>query len=398
MPGERRSKPKIRAKHEGTVWEKDGRWYGQIMLDGTRYLRSGPTRREVGKKLAELRARHDRAQLTKGGGVRLGDYLQRWLTGIRGTVSDKHWDSHARNIRLHLAPLLDTRLDRLTPAELRTLYGQLQTPPQPGDGRTKALGPRMVKAVHSTLHQALDQAVQDGLVPRDVTTAVRTPKLKPQTRGVLSKVEQAQLLTDAERRGDRLVALWRMVLRVGARSSEILGLTWEDLDWERGTVTINKQIDRIEQGRPIWKPAAKSTAGLRLLYLPPSVLRSLREHRQRQEDEKTRAGLLYQDFGLIFCTKKGTALDKTNTGHYWKRACERAGVPVVVFHAARHTAASSYIAAGVPIPEVAQILGHASPAVTTQIYSHLIERASGQAARDIDQFLDGEAQSGAKNG
>jgi len=162
------------------------------------------------------------------------------------------------------------------------------------------------------------------------------------------------------------------------------------VDLAAGTVAIWRQLAKVEQGHPVWKPRPKSASGVRVLHLPASALAALKRHRSLQDGERLRYGPRYADYGLVFATRLGHALQRVHVRRYWHRACARAGVDALSFHSGRHTAASSYIAAGVPLPEVSRILGHANPGITARIYSHALAGTAKEAADSLDRFLDDE--------
>src|SRR5262249_55668891 len=145
-------------------------------LDGQRRSVSGRSRHDVQRKLDELRQRWRQGALPARAAERepLAAYLERWLEGRRGTLEDKSWRQHERNVRIHLAPpgsaLAALRLPGLTAPHLRDLYGRLLAPRGP-------LGPRSVRSVHTTIRQALDQAVEDGLLARNVARTLRSSQL-----------------------------------------------------------------------------------------------------------------------------------------------------------------------------------------------------------------------------
>lgn len=378
-------------RHEGNVTKlPSGSYRARISLDGEPYSRTFPARRAARDWLRDLVERHRRRQLH---GRTVAEQLDAYLAAIKGTVEPKTWEEYRHYVvsAYHLGPLKAAPLELLTADEVRAHFARLQEPPF-------NLGPRTVRQVRGVLSRALRQAVDDGLIERNVVDRVRPPKAPRPKQSVLSRDEQARLLAEAERRaalpqfrgGSRWAGLWWLMLRTGGRLSELIGLTWADVDLEAGTVAISRQLETPAGRRPTWKERTKRPASTRVVQLPRSVVEALRRHRARQDGEKLRFAGAYSDYGLVFCTRHGAPLTREHVRKAWRVACAHAGVTVVRPHDARHTAASSYLAAGTSVPNVAAILGHASPAVTMAVYAHAGIRSTRHDADRLDAFLDGD--------
>ena len=175
-----------------------------------------------------------------------------------------------------------------------------------------------------------------------------------------------------------------------SRAGELRALRWEDVDARARTLTVRRSVERAEDaGRVLRTKAPKTAAGTRLVELDPALLRVLQEHRRGQAAERLRAGASWVDHGLVFTTRYGTPLDGNNLRRRFRALLAEAGVPEpggLRFHDLRHTGVSALIAAGVPVPEVAAIAGHATPAVTNQLYAHAVRRARGTALGEAAAF------------
>jgi integrase len=223
-----------------------------------RYL-SGKKREEVRDKLAE--ALGDRADglVFDAGTLKVGEYLDRWVAdSVKDTVRLTTYQGYERIVRLHIKPALGrVRLKDLTPTHVRGLYRE----------RLGArLAPRMVQLVHVTLHKALKQAVLDGLIPRNVTEAVKAPRPEKNEVRPLSRQKARALLQAA--RGERLEALYVLAVTTGMRQGELLGLKWEDVDLEAGTLQVRRTLSTTT-GKGFTFNAPKTAKGKRLTNSPP---------------------------------------------------------------------------------------------------------------------------------
>jgi integrase len=124
--------------------------------------------------------------------------------------------------------------------------------------------------------------------------------------------------------------------------------------------------------------------------LLPSLVATLREHRERQTEERARAGDAWTDSGLVFTTATGTPIEPNDFSKKFVRMCERAGVRRVRLHDLRHTCASMLLAQGVPPRVVMEVLGHSALEVTMTIYGHVMLDAQRAALAGMDELLTDE--------
>src|SRR5262249_42845695 len=138
--------------------------------------------------------------------------------------------------------------------------------------------------------------------------------------------------------GDRLEALYAVAVAVGLRQGEALGLKWDAIDLDAGTLRVRTALQKIDKRFQLVEP--KTARSRRTIQLPSQAVAALRAHRTRQREERLHAGAAWQDWGLVFTTSIGTPLDATNVGHYFHRLCAKTQLPRIRFHDLRHTCAS----------------------------------------------------------
>lgn len=305
----------------------------------------------------------------------VADWLREWLEGKRGTVEPSTWLSYRVCVERRLIPHLGgLRLAELEPADVRRALAALA-----GAG----LSPRSRELTRVALSQALGQAVRDGLLPRNVCDAVDPPKVPRREARALTAAEISRLLAYAT--GDWR-ALWLLALHTGMREGELLGLTWQDV--AGGVVTVQRALVDGEDGLPRLRDAPKSRAGIRRIPVGPDVAVALEEHRRRQDAERAVAGRWPDVAGLVFLSSRGTPLLRANVGRVFREQCAGAGVarrPREGLHLLRHTFASHLLAQGRPLPEVAYLLGHSTPAMTLAIYAHFIPGSGAEAPAALER-------------
>src|SRR5215204_2298970 len=211
----------------------------------TRRYVTGKTRDEVRQKLTKVMADRDGGLVFDAGSLTVGEYLERWLKdSVKGTVRQSTYEVYGHMIRPHIVPGLGrVKLKSLTPAHVRSFYR---------DRLDADLSSATVHKMHVVLHKALDQAVSDGLIPRNAAKGVKVPQTKKKEIQPLTP-EQAQALLEAAR-GDRLEALYVLALNTGLRQGELLALKWEDVELEDAVLRIRRTLTRtggkVDMGPP----------------------------------------------------------------------------------------------------------------------------------------------------
>lgn len=380
-----RNKAGRRGNHEGSIYQRtDGRWVAELFLghrpDGSRRMwRSyGKTRTEVAQALRRAQAELLAGVTIDPSKVTLGSYLESWLRdSARPSVKASTYRGYAVNIHRHVIPILGhVRLDALRPDQVAALYAQKQR---------EGLSPTSVLYIHATLRRALKQAVRWGMIPRNPAEAVDRPRKARHEVTVMDARERQRFLNSVK--GDRLEALFVLLLGSGVRVGEALALRWSDFDPEQGTIAIRGTLAAVKGGSPtITEP--KTATSRRKISLPAVVVETLEDHRTRQLAERTTAGKDYDNHDLIFCSHEGKPLLYRNVFRTFKRLLERAGLPASIrIHDLRHCNAVMMLEAGVH-PRVAMArLGHSTIQVTMNVYSHVLPDVETEAARRLERQL-----------
>lgn len=387
-------RPRSRRGHgEGTIGKRrDGRWEARVDLgwvDGRRVRRTlyGATRAEVADKLRRALELVNGQAPIPDGQLRLGDFLDRWLDEvIKPTRQRSTWAGYEVNVRKHIKPALGhVRLARLSPAQVQALINSKLD---------EGLSPRTVQYIHATLRAALSTAVRWGLLVRNVAVPVNTVSVDRALARPFSREEANQVLSEASKH--RLAAFFTVAMAIGLRPSEALALTWSDLDLDDGLVQVRKALDRRRADDFRFK-APKSRRSRRTIPLPEVCVQALVQHRRRQAQERLTAGSKWQDHDLVFTTKTGGPLDRTQVSRQFSKLLEKAGVEHRRLYDCRHTAASLLLAQGVAPRVVMETLGHSSFALTMETYTHVLPEVMRDAAKAMDRALTPPPASDAKD-
>ncbi len=341
--------------------------------------RSGlPTRAAAVAAMAAVQQRAD-ARLPEPSRKTVERYLGDWLPSVRGQLRAGSWIGYQLAVRRHIVPALGgVALAQLTRATVKTFYADLEA---------SGVSAKTTHNIHMVLHRALADAVEDGLVVRNVADRAHTlPRDSRRPLTVWTASETATFLRSVE--SDRLSALWRVLATTGLRRGEALALTWPDLD--AGSLSISRArvrgLDGWTEGPP------KTRAGRRRVALDPGTVEALRTHRKRQLEERLAAGPAWCDSGLLFTRADGLPLDPDGVTGTFERLAARAGLPRVRLHDLRHGVASMMLSQGTNPKVVQERLGHSSFAVTMDLYSHLAAGIQEEAADALGRVLDSSAR------
>jgi integrase len=378
-----------RSAGEGSVYESADGWRGAITwtgADGTRHRRT-----VRGKSSADARAKLDalRDQLRTGGlehaqtGT-VGVYLPAWLEREKQRIRPSTWRQREQYVRCYLIPALGKRpLVKLTPADVERMTAGLIA---------SGKAPRTAAHARVILRRALGDAMRDGLLHRNVAALARAPRVSGRTiqpgRDYLDTEQLRRLLAVAAEY--RVGALVTVAATTGLRQGELRGLTWDDVDWTRGTLTVRRSLARAwDGGYQLAEP--KTGRSRRTVNLPAAAIDALRREQREQSAAREAVGIAWQDrLGLIFTDAVGRPLYPTAVHRAFRELLTAAGLAFVPFHGLRHSTATALLAAGVPLRVVSDVLGHSGIAITADYYAHVERDARREAADAMDRALGGE--------
>jgi integrase len=239
--------------------------------DGKRRYVSAKNKGAAERALRQVMTDADRGFLFEAGALKVEEYMNRWLTdSVRDTVRSTTFERYEQISRKHIVPEVGrVKLKALTPAHVRGLYRQKLE---------LGLSPRTVQYIHVTLHKALKQAVRDGLIPRNATEAVKPPQVRREEMRPLT-AEQVKVLFEAAK-DDRFEALYILAVTTGLRQGELLGLKWDHIDLEVGTLQVRRTLTTAKGGPILSAPKTKGSR--RTVRLSQTALEALRGHLESQ--------------------------------------------------------------------------------------------------------------------
>lgn len=335
---------------------------------------TGKTQREVREKMQAAAVEVNQGTYTAPQRMTVGQWLDIWQRDYLGSVKPATVSTYRSHIKNQIMPALGAvRLSDLHPHTIQGFINSLE------------LAPATVRLAYKILRHALEKAVELEYLPKNPASRCTLPRLEQKEIHPLDDQEVAALLDAAA--GTPLEQLVRVALFTGMRQSELLGLTWDCVDFDRGTIYVNKQLARTEHrgaGLFISPKSGKS----RTITAAPVVMRSLRMQRLRQTEMQLQAGPAWDNaHGLVFTTETGRPWNQKAMLYAFKRIVCAAGLEGAHFHDTRHTYAVAALRAGDDIKTVQGNLGHASAAFTLDRYAHFTEQMQKDSAARMESFV-----------
>lgn len=376
-----------RGHGEGSIYQRsDGRWAGSISLeDGGRKTFYGKTRKEVQEQLKTALHQQQQGTLVVAPQQKVETFLTQWLEDVhKHAVRPRTYERYESMLRLHLIPGIGQhQLQKLMPQHLQRFYKK----------KIEAgLSPTTVIGFHKMLHRALDKAVQWGLVSRNVCDAVEPPRRKRYEIQVLDQEQIQQFLVVVE--GHRLEALFVLALATGMRRGEIMALKWQDVNFVTGTLQVRRILTHMParlNGKGGYVEAEPKTEhSRRSIAIAPFALEKLREHRVRQLEAKLKAGPIWKENDLVFCSSVGGHLHTArDVFTQFKQLLRKGGLPDIRFHDLRHSAATILLGLDIHPKVVQEMLGHSQISMTMDIYSHVMPTMQREAIGKLNEVLQG---------
>jgi integrase len=383
---------KRRAKGTGTVRFRSGSWYASWWVidggTGKRAQRSKggfPTEAKAERYLRSVLVRQDTGQhVDVDRKISVGELLERWLVakqveGRRATTLAGYKVTIEKWIKPRLgavkaAALTTEQVDEAL-ADLLTCGGRGGQP----------LSPRSVQLAGTVLRMALSWGVKRRHLARNVAADAAVPSAGHRTMTTWTAQQAARYIAAA--RQDREGAVFVLALLRGMRRGELCGLRWSAVDLDGKALQVAETT--VIAGGKITGSTPKTDAGKRRVPLDDYLVTVLREHRKQQIADRLAAGTAWHDTGYLFTDEIGQPLKPDHVSDRHERICAAAGLERVRMHDLRHSAASLMLANGTPVRTVSELLGHADPAITLRVYSHVIPGHADAAAEALTASIVG---------
>ncbi|NCB51152.1 MAG: site-specific integrase [Clostridia bacterium] len=374
------------AQGGGTIRQRsDGRWEARYTVGidpGTeKQIQKSvyaKTQKEVRQKLSQIVTEIDDGTFVVPCNMTLSEWLDIWLKEYIGNVKPATDKSYNDLVRLNIKPALGmTSLSKLTPHMIQQMYNNLQ--------REKGLSPKSVKNVHGVLHRAMEQAVRLGYLRVNPLNAVTLPRITKKEIKPLDDEELAAFLKEIQ--GNTYEYVFFVTVFTGMRQGEVMGLTWDCVDFERRTLLVNKQHNKVK-GCSEYNFGGLKNDKPRLLEVAEAVMNVLQRQKNLQSKWAEQLGDAWDNRdNLVFTTEQGRYLCNQTVYLAFKKVVKKLGLDEVRFHDLRHTYAVNSIKSGDDIKTVQENLGHHTAAFTLDTYAHVTSGMKHKSANRMEQYI-----------
>ncbi|MEY8404525.1 site-specific integrase [Oscillospiraceae bacterium 44-34] len=379
---------KRRANGEGSIRKRpDGRWEGRYTAGrdpetGKTVYKNvlGKTQAEVKAKLKQAIQENTEVDTLKAAQYTVGQWMDIWFENYaKIKVRPSSHQTYRGYIDNHIKPNIGKiQLGKLTTLELQKLYKKLLSKGRvariEAKGQPKGLSPKTVRNIHQVISSAMDFARAQKLIAVNPADGCALPKLEHREMKTLPVEQLASFLREAKESG--VFEMYYIELATGLRRGELLGLKWEDLDLEQGTLRVQRQVSRIN-GEVVEAPL-KTKNSYRTISLGEDAVGILKEQRKKCGGSE-----------YVFPSPTGGPISPDSVIQMLHRVLKRAGLPKVRFHDLRHTFATVALQNGVDIKTVSGMLGHYSAGFTLDTYAHVTTQAQREAAKTMGSVLSG---------
>ena len=340
---------------------------------------SGKTQAEVAQKLREVTAEIGKGTFKEACKLTVGEWSIVWdkdyLIGVKPRTQEAYRSILCTHIRPELGAI---KLEVLNAHTIQHFYNGLSQ---------KGLSAKTVKNVHGVLHELLQQAVRIGYLRMNPSDACTLPRVVKKEIKPLSDDAIRQFLEAVQ--GHRFEILLMVTLFTGLREGEALGLSWDRVDFDKGTLLIDRQLQRAKDETEERRYSLVSLKNDKWRRITPAdfVMELLRRQWSRQAEWRLRAGPAWEDSGLVFTNEFGEHLSPYTVYHNFKRLAASIGLPEARVHDLRHSYAVAAIKSGDDIKTVQGNLGHATASFTLDVYGHVTDQMKRDSAERMQKFI-----------
>lgn len=352
---------------------------------------------ELAKFIAELEGGSSFVDPSK---LSFKDFAKKWLEDYaEPNLAPKTYLGYKKILELHVIPALGcARLDQIRPLHIVEYQNSLRKDGARLDGRPGPLSETTILQHHRVLSSMFNTAVEWQVLKENPVARVKPPRKSKVDMPSYDEEETAAMLAALEHEPIQYQALVHLAFTSGLRKSELMALTWDDIDFQAGTIEVTKTRQYASHIGVHERDRTKNETSDRLISIPQATLNILSRHKADQEALKEKAGDLWQGSNCLFTTNLGEDMFPDTPSQWFPEFLKRHGLPYMNFHGLRHTSATILINQGVDIKAVSARLGHARTSTTVDIYARALRSADRACADVMDNIAKGAKKEGNSSG
>ena len=361
---------------------KDGLWEGRYRADGKQRSVYGKTKKEARDKLTQKLAEIESGEFIDETNMTVEQWMMEYINVYVMDVKESTMSGYMTSIRQHIIPALgNIKVKELTPIQVQRFYNSLTA---------KGLSAKTIRNIHGILHEALDKAVRMELLKKNVTDLCDLPKVRKKEMHPLTSSQLKEFLRRAEQDDPFYAPIFYIAFFTGLREAELIGLTWDCIDFDKHTIRVYRQYVRLDYGPRLgqYDFTSLKNGKERTFQVAPSVIQAFRKLRHRQLEQRMRAGSRFSNSRNFVLTRDdGRPVSASTMYHHYKQITDAMGLPEVRFHDARHTYATLAMQNHVDPKTLSTALGHATVAFTMDVYAHTSDEMQQDMASKMENFI-----------
>ncbi len=344
--------------------------------------------RDAEKKLALFIAEIEKGQYMDSPKLTFAEFIRKWLEEYaERNLAPKTLLSYRKELENRIIPALGAiKLNKLKPVHLIQFYNNLCEDGMRKDGKPGGLSGKTQLYYHHIISSILKDAVQWQIIENNPAEKVKPPKATKKRIEFYDDIQTAKMLALL----DGVELKWKTIVYValftGMRKGEIMGLEWQDIDFEKGIINIERTSQYVS-GIGVITKEPKNETSKRVISAPQTLLQLLKQYKTCQTEQRMKVANLWQESNRLFTTCNGSPMFPDSISNWFCDFIKENNLPHITFHGLRHTSASILIDQGLNIKAVSNRLGHANTSTTMNIYAHALKSADKQAADIMDNMF-----------
>lgn len=310
--------------------------------------------------------------------VTVSVFINEWLKSIKNTVAIKtykNYELYCNNICKSLGHI---KLINLNGKALDSFYNDLRTSGKYAD--------RTIKDHYTAMTTILNTAINWGYLNVNPNLKAKHIKVPKKEIECYSPEEVNQLISTLNTQPIKYKALILLALDSACRRGELTGLTWDDIDFEKGTININKATQYVA-GYGIFEKTPKTNSSNRTVYIASTTINVLKEYKKNQLFEKMKLGNKWENSNRVFTSITGGNMHPNTPSKILDKIIKENNLKHISFHGLRHTSISLQIASGIQVQIISKRAGHSNLSTTHKIYSHFFDEEFQEVADKMDEYL-----------
>lgn len=360
----------------GHITKKGNRYYIVVDIGAgydrkQKWLSGFDTKKQAEKELPRVLSELNQGTYVEPSSQLYSDFIDAWIKNKKSKLSANAFENYSMNIRKHIKPSLGRfKLSKLNSLAIDNFYTELED---------NGLSSATIRKIHTIVRSSLEYAKQYQFISRNPAAVVKPPTVEHKDIEVWEEKDMVHFLDAVKDEHDYIV--YHLALYTGMRKGEILGLKWNDIDFDNAKIRIMRSYSKTGFSK------GKTASARRVIDIDDNTVEELKKRRKVVSANKLECGKDYNNQDLVFCRAEGSPVDVRNVNRRFTKLIERNELKKIRFHDLRHTHATIMLGMGIPVKIVSERLGHEKVELTLNTYAHLLPSMQIEAVKSFTENM-----------